>query len=54
MKYNVEIFESNSRVETIEAESRDEALAIAKDLYEKGEITLSDVNSHVDIRFNIV
>ena len=54
MNYNVEIFESNCRVETIDANSKKEALAIAKDLYEKGEIALSDENSHIDISFKIV
>lgn len=54
MKYNVEIFESNSRLETIDANSKEEALAIAKDLYERGELSLSDENSYIDISFRIV
>ena len=54
MKFNVEIFESNSKVETIEAESKDEAIAMVRNLYEEGKIKLTDENSHVDVDFKIV
>lgn len=54
MKYNVEIFESNCRVETIEAESKYAAIAMVRNLYEEGEIQLTDENSHVDVDFKIV
>lgn len=54
MKFNVEIFESNSRVETIEAESKDEAIAMVRNIYEEGKIKLTDENSHVDVNFKIV
>ena len=41
MKFNVEIFESNSRVEI-------------KNLYEEGKIKLTDENSHVNVNFRVV
>ena len=54
MKFNVEIFESNSMVETIDAESKDEAIAMVRNLYEVGKIKLTDENSHVNVSFKIV
>ena len=54
MKFNVEIFESNSRVETVDAKSRDEAIAMVRESYENGEIPLTDENSYVDVSFKIV
>lgn len=54
MKFKVEVYESNSRVETIEAESKDDAIAMVRNLYEKGKIKLADENSHVDVNFKIV
>ena len=54
IKFNVEIFESNSKVETIEAKSKDEDIAMVRNLYEEGKIKLTDENSHVDVDFKIV
>ena len=54
MKFNVEIFESNSRVETIEAESKIKAIVMIKNLYEEGKIKLTDENSHVNVNFRVV
>ncbi len=54
MLFQVEIFESNSRVETIEAETREEALSKVRKAYESDEIKLSEENSFMDVSFNIV
>ena len=54
MKFQVEIFESNSKIETIEAQTKEEALAKVRDSYEKGEILLTDDNSYIDVNFRIV
>ncbi len=54
MIFQVEIFESNSKIETIEAQTKEEALAMVKDSYEKGKILLTDDNSYIDVNFRIV
>ncbi len=54
MKFQVEIFESNSKIETVEAQTKEEALAMVKDSYEKGKILLTDDNSYIDVNFRIV
>jgi len=54
MLFQVEIFESNSRVEEIEAETREDALSKVRKAYESGEINLTDENACVDVSFNIV
>lgn len=54
MLFQVEIFELNSRVEEIEAETREEALSKVRKAYEKGDIKLSDENAFMDVSFNIV
>ena len=54
MTFNVEIFESNSRVETIEAKTKDEAISMVRNLCEEGNIRLTDDNSHVAVDFKIV
>ena len=54
MIFKVEVFESNSRVETIEAETREDALSKVKKAYERGDIRLSEENAFMDVSFNIV
>ncbi|MBR5053158.1 MAG: hypothetical protein IKW91_08030 [Bacteroidaceae bacterium] len=53
MIFQVEIFESNSKVEEIEAETREEALSKVRKADESGELNLTDDNSFVDVSFNI-
>lgn len=54
MKFNVEIFESNCRVEIVEADTKDDAITKVRNRYEKGEIMLTNENSNVDVNFKIV
>ena len=54
MIFQVEVFESNSRIETIEAETREDALSKVRKAYERGDIKLSDENAFKDVCFNIV
>lgn len=54
MKYKIEISEINSIVETVEAESEDEAMAKIKAAYENGEIEAPDILVHVDVQFKFV
>lgn len=54
MIFQVEVFESTSRVETIEAETREEALSKVRMAYESGEIKLTDENAVIDVSFNVV
>jgi hypothetical protein len=54
MIFQVEVFESTSRVETIEAETREDALSKVKKAYERGDIRLSEENAFMDVSFNIV
>lgn len=52
MIYHIEIIETNSRVETIEAETKEEAIMRVQDAYNKGDIKLTDDNAYVDVSFN--
>lgn len=52
--FQVEILETNSRVETIDAMTREEALEKVRASYEKGEITLNETNSYVDVKISVV
>lgn len=52
--YQVEIIETNCRVESVEAKSEAEAITKVKAAYENGEIVLTDENSCVDVNFNPV
>lgn len=52
--FQVEIFETNSIVETIDAITKEEALAKVRASYEKGDITLNETNSYVDVKFSVV
>ena len=54
MKYNIEISEINSMIETVEAESEAEAISKVKAAYENGEIEAPDILVSVDVRFKIV
>jgi hypothetical protein len=54
MIFQIEVFESNSRVETIEAETREDALSKVRKAYERGDIKLSEENSFMDVSCNIV
>jgi len=52
MIYHIEIFETNSRVETIEAETKEEAIMKIQDAYNMGNIKLTDENAYVDVNFS--
>ena len=52
--YQVEIIETNSRVETVEAKSESEAITKVRVAYEKGQIVLTEENSYLDVNFNLV
>lgn len=54
MKYKIEIIETTSKVETVEANSEAEAMAKVKAGYENGDIELTDTNSFVDVNFNFI
>ena len=54
MVYNIEIAETNCRVETIDAESEMAAITKARAAYENGEIVLTDENSYVNVNFRLV
>ena len=54
MKYNIEISEINSMIETVEAESEAEAMAKVKAAYENGEIEAPDLLVSTDIKFKFV
>lgn len=54
MKYKIELIETNCKVETVEAESEAEAMAMVKMAYEKGDIELTESNAYVDVNFNFV
>ena len=52
--YQVEIMETNCRVETIEAKSEKEAITKVRAAYENGEIVLTEENSCIDVNFKLV
>lgn len=54
MKYEIEVSEINSIVETVEAESEAEAMAKVKAAYENGEIEAPDILVKVDVKFKFV
>lgn len=54
MKYKIAIIETNSMVETVEADSETEAMAKVKAAYENGEIESPDINVRVGVKFNFV
>ncbi len=54
MIYNIEIFETNCMVETIEADTKEEAIMKVLAAYNKGDIKLTDENAYVDVSFNCV
>lgn len=54
MKYLIEIVETNCRLETVEAESAEEAMEKVESAYKNGDLILDDTNSFVDVDFNYV
>lgn len=54
MKYDIEIIETISRIESIEAVSKSEAMTKIIAAYENGDIELTDTNAFVDVNFNFV
>ena len=52
--YQVEIIETNCRLETVEAESEAEAIIKVRAAYESGQIVLTEKNSYLDVNFNLV
>lgn len=52
--YQVEIIETNCRVESIEAKSPQDAREKIKQAYMEGKLVLNDDNSHMDVDFHIV
>lgn len=54
MKYQIEIVETTSKVETIEASSKAEALKMVREAYENDQIILTNENSFANVDFNII
>ncbi len=54
MIYQIEILETNSMVETIEAETKEEAIMKVQAAYNRGDIKLTDESAYVDVSFNCV
>lgn len=51
MEFQIEILESNSRVETVYAKTKEDAIAMVRNQYENGEIVFTDDNSYVNVSF---
>jgi hypothetical protein len=54
MKYQIEIIETNSIVETVEAESEAEAMTKIQAAYVNGDIKLTETNAYLDVDFHFV
>lgn len=52
-KYQVEIDEQLTRVITVEAPSKEDAVSIIKDMYKNSEIVL-DADDFADVKFSVI